>query len=385
MTSQQQLVDALTAEGALPDEWRDTVTSVDRGLFIPNRIGDVDKAADPEEWARLVYADVPVVTQVDDGEGDGPGRPTSSSSMPSLMLDMLSLLGVQDGHRVGEVGAGTGLNAAWLAHRLGVENVSTVEYDPVVAERARANLAAAGLPVPVLTGDGMAGLPDHAPLDRLICTCTVRTVPYAWVAQTPGGRIVTPWGGSFHSYSFAVLDVADGVARGRFVGDPDFMWSRDQRGRRWAIADVYHRQEGEKSTTPVDPREIDGDADALFAIGTQLHDAYPQLHHADDGSGEATYWLLGDDGTSWATVEYVPDRTHFEVEQHGPRRLWSEAEAAWNWWLDQGRPTRDRFGLTVDQNAQRLWLDDHLLPPLPPAERHSTSRRPVPPAPTLRH
>ncbi|MEV5873695.1 methyltransferase domain-containing protein [Streptomyces sp. NPDC052101] len=366
MTSQRRLAEILTHKGTLPTEWRDAVESVDRGLFLPDRFEGGDKAADPEQWARLAYGDVPVVTQVDDGEVGGPGRPTSSSSMPSMMLEMLSLLDVHDGHRVGEVGAGTGLNAAWLAHRLGCENVVTIEYDPAVAEQARANLKAAGLPVAVITGDGMAGIPASSPLDRLICTCTVRTIPYAWAEQTPGGKIVTPWGGSFHSYSFAVLDVSHGTAHGRFTGYPEFMWARNQRGRQWAISDVYHRQEGAKSTTAVDPHDIDNDADALFAIGTQLRDAYPKLHHADDGSGEATYWILGDDRTSWATVEYVPGRTEFEVEQYGPRRLWDETAAAWDWWLAQGRPDRDRFGLTVDRDGQRVWLDAPDRPTLTP-------------------
>lgn len=48
----------------------------------------------------------------------------------------------------------------------------------------------------------------------------------------------------------------------------------------------------------------------------------------------------------------------------GPRRLWDETEAAYRWWETQGRPVRDRFGLTVDQDGQRVWLDepDRLVP-----------------------
>ncbi|MFC9930294.1 methyltransferase domain-containing protein [Streptomyces sp. NPDC127190] len=364
MTSQQRLVEILTNKGTLPEDWRKAVAAVDRGLFLPEVFEGVSKATDPVRWARRAYGDVPVVTQTDDGEQDGPGTPTSSSSMPSIMLEMLSLLDVRDGHRVGEVGAGTGLNAAWLAHRLGVENVVTIEYDPVVAEQARANLKAAGLPVTVITGDGMAGFPEHAPLDRVICTCTVREVPYAWVEQAPGGRIVTPWGGSFHSYSFVTLDVGgDGVASGRFSGYPAFMWARGHRGRTAAIADVYHDEQGEKSATRLDPRHIDGDADALFAVGTRVRDAFPRLHHADDGSDEATFWILADDRTSWATVEYVPGHETYEVEQYGPRRLWDEVETAYRWWEEQGRPPRDHFGLTVTPDGQQVWLDqpDHVV------------------------
>lgn len=359
MTSQQRLVEILTNKGVLPDDWRETVSAVDRGLFLPEEFEGISKAVNPDRWALRAYGDVPVVTQTDDGEADGPGTPTSSSSMPSIMLEMLSLLDVHVGHRVLEIGSGTGLNAAWLAHRLGVGSVVTIEYDPAIAEQAQANLSAAGLPVTVVTGDGMRGLPDQRTVDRLICTCTVRTVPYAWIEQTPGGRIVTPWGGSFHSYSFVTLDVGrDGAASGRFSGHPMFMWARGHRGRTATIGDVYHEETGEGSTTRVDPRDIDADADAQFAIGAQLRDAYPVLCHANDGSDEATYWLLADDRKSWATVEYVPGRKVFVVEQYGPRRLWDEAEAAYRWWEDRGRPPRDRFGLTVDRDGQRVWLED---------------------------
>lgn len=358
MTSRQRLVEILTNKGALPDEWRETVAAVDRGLFLPEEFEGISKAAEPDRWALRAYGDVPVVTQTDDGEEGGPGVPTSSSSMPSVMLEMLVLLDVRDGHCVVEIGAGTGLNAAWLAHRLGAENVVTIEYDPDIAERARANLKAAGLPVTVLTGDGVNGLPAGLTADRLICTCTVRTIPYAWLERAAGGRIVTPWGGSFHSYSFAVLDVReDGTASGRFRGYPAFMWARGHRGRTAAISDVYHGQTGERSITRIDPRELDADAEARFAIGTRLRDAYPLLCRAEDGSEEATYWLLADDRKSWATVEYVPGREVFEAEQYGERRLWDEVEAAYRWWEDRGRPTRERFGLSVDRAGQRVWLD----------------------------
>ncbi|MGN9783824.1 hypothetical protein ACTMTF_20490 [Nonomuraea sp. ZG12] len=35
----------------------------------------------------------------------------------------------------------------------------------------------------MLVGDGAAGCPERAPLDRVHVTCAVHTVPYAWVEQ----------------------------------------------------------------------------------------------------------------------------------------------------------------------------------------------------------
>ncbi|MEU6485102.1 hypothetical protein [Streptomyces sp. NPDC046887] len=47
--------------------------------------------------------------------------------------------------------------------------------------------------------DGRDGYRPGAPSGRIVCTYIVREVPAGWVEQCPGGRIVTPWGSSFHS------------------------------------------------------------------------------------------------------------------------------------------------------------------------------------------
>ncbi|WP_414710992.1 methyltransferase domain-containing protein [Pseudonocardia sp.] len=75
----------------------------------------------------------------------------------------------QPGDRVLEIGTGTGWHAALLAHLIGPENVTSIEVDPCVADRARAALARHGK-VTVITGDGAAGHPDRAPYDRVVAT-----------------------------------------------------------------------------------------------------------------------------------------------------------------------------------------------------------------------
>ncbi|MCX2968224.1 MULTISPECIES: methyltransferase domain-containing protein [Streptomyces] len=374
MSDPKRLVEMLTNLGALTPDWQAAVSEIDRALFVPDtyRNGDrvISRAESPQTWARYVYGDLPLTTQVNDGaEGDDGGleTPTSSTSMPSLMLEMLRLLDLADGHRVAEIGTGTGYNAAWLAHRLGDANVVTVETDPALAAQAQRNLAAAGRHPAVVCGDGLAGVPGHGPFDRLVCTCSVQQVPYPWIEQTPTGRIVTPWGNGFFSGSFAVLDVADGVARGHFAGRPAFMWARQQRPGRGFLRDYIHAPTAAQGSTRIQPETLYWDLDQRFAVAVQLTGVWPMLVEADDGSKESTLWLLTDDRRSWAAVDYVPGHSEFHVEQGGPRQVWDEVEAAHGRWQAAGAPTRDRFGLTVDRAGQSVWLDTPQAPFTPAA------------------
>ncbi|MBB2911854.1 protein-L-isoaspartate(D-aspartate) O-methyltransferase [Streptosporangium becharense] len=140
--------------------------------------------------AESVYRDDAIVTK-----RDADGLPISSSSQPAIMALMLDQLDVAPGHRVLEIGAGTGYNAGLLAHLVGPRGrVVSIDIDPDLVERAREHLVAAGHPeVTVVCGDGAAGFPAAAPYDRIIATVGVWDLAPAWLEQlAPGGRIVAP-------------------------------------------------------------------------------------------------------------------------------------------------------------------------------------------------
>ncbi|MEV7424147.1 hypothetical protein [Streptomyces sp. NPDC091212] len=149
----------------------------------------------------------------------------------------------------------------------------------------------------------------------------------------------------------------NGKARGRFSGRPAFMWDRTHRGGAGHVTDVYHREEGEKGSTDIPPQNVIQD-DPAFFTGLSVTDAWYHWCGADDGRGEATLWFFADDRKSWATVEYVPDAETYEVEQYGPRALWDDVRKAFLRWHELGEPERSRFGLSVDSDGQRVWLDD---------------------------
>ncbi|BBJ43961.1 hypothetical protein SSPO_066790 [Streptomyces antimycoticus] len=195
------LLEALAASGELPEAWHSAFAAVPRHHFIPGDIWEQRTTCVPvttdAAWWDLVYRDVPIVTQVDDGQSDGPGIATSSNSMPTMVARMLAALEVADGQCVLEIGTGSGWNAALLAARLGSQNVTTVEVDPVLAEKAAKAIKEAGYSPDVVWGDGAQGWESGAPYDRIIATCSVRRIPHAWVRQTtPGGLILAPLAGT---------------------------------------------------------------------------------------------------------------------------------------------------------------------------------------------
>jgi protein-L-isoaspartate O-methyltransferase len=103
---------------------------------------------------------------------------------------MLESLDVRNGHRVLEIGTGSGYNAALLSHRLGAERVFSVDVEPELVELARNRLAKIGYRPTLVACDGVRGLPEHAPYDRVIATCAVPAVPWAWIEHTTVGGVV---------------------------------------------------------------------------------------------------------------------------------------------------------------------------------------------------
>jgi protein-L-isoaspartate(D-aspartate) O-methyltransferase len=136
-----------------------------------------------------IYADKAIAVK---REGD---EWISSSSQPAMMAIMLAQLGLDPGQRVLEIGAGTGYNAALMAHMVGpAGRVVSIDLDQDLVDAARGHLTAAGLSrVELRRGDGAMGAPDAAPFDRIIVTAGAWDLLPAWREQlAPEGRVVVP-------------------------------------------------------------------------------------------------------------------------------------------------------------------------------------------------
>jgi protein-L-isoaspartate(D-aspartate) O-methyltransferase len=149
---------------------------------------------------RHVFAPVAPLEQVYDATAtvwpkhDGAGRMVSTVSAAHIQAVQLEQADVRSGMRVLEIGSG-GYNAALLASLVGGEGeVTSVDIDPEIIDRARTCLDAADFGrVRTVVADGDTGMPEHGPYDRIVVTARSWDIPPGWIAQlAPGGRIVVP-------------------------------------------------------------------------------------------------------------------------------------------------------------------------------------------------
>lgn len=178
-------------------------------------------------------SDAAAVTQVIDG------LPSSSLSCEALVVDMLDSLLLEPGHRVLELGTGTGRNAALLG----------------------------------------------SPLSR-------------WMPSWPGGRIVTPWGRLGH---VALTVAEDGrSATGWMQGLAQFMPARGTGRARVSYQEVRAAAGGPVGAVrPVGRRlePLRDDIHLRFAVRVALPDVQIKTAEDDDGLNA---WLH--DGGSWAAL-----------------------------------------------------------------------------------
>jgi protein-L-isoaspartate(D-aspartate) O-methyltransferase len=152
----QQLVRQLESASAIRSPAvREAFLEVPRETFIPliaQRLG-----------VGAVYRDEAYPTKTDP-RGDA----ISSSSQPGIMASMLEELRVSPGHRVLEIGSGTGYNAALLSVLVGPKGHVTSKLDPELATQARRAVRAVARRSSIVAGDGPRRLggerslrPDH--------------------------------------------------------------------------------------------------------------------------------------------------------------------------------------------------------------------------------
>ncbi|MFF7155852.1 ATP-grasp peptide maturase system methyltransferase [Streptomyces sp. NPDC008139] len=367
----RRLATALARNGDLISPWlRAAVEAVPREVFLRPGVfldeGGLWKpvtaaGAEPTEWLRTAYGRDTLTTQLDghltaDQTAEPvAGVPTSSSTTPATVVWMIENLDLEPGHRVLEIGTGTGYSSALMCHGLGAENVTTVEVDPEVAERADTALETLGFSAWTVTGDGLLGYPRNAPYDRVIATCAVHRIPHTWVLQTkPGGTILATVGSWPYGTGLAKVIVDDdGNAEGRIVGRSSFMQARSQAvvpvagdlSARTAYVDSERK-------TKAPPTLLD---DWMPAFLAQLAAPGAHLVRAVRRDGTGLLYLFDPDRESFA--EFTAQDGRWTVRQGGPVPLWDRIEGALVAWQAAGHPEITSVRLRITQASHHYWIE----------------------------
>lgn len=329
--------------------WRRPVAAVPRHVFVPRwwdrgESGDWqvrDGPADPAAWMRAAYDDDTLITQIGPlhadraSLGDHPyGRPTSSATLPSLVVRMYKHARIRPGNDVLDVGTGSGYGCALLATLFGDEQVTSIDVDPYLTDAAVKRLASTGLHPRVVSCDATGPLPGE--YDRIVSMVSMPTVPASWMtALRVGGRLVTVLAGT--TVILTATKGEDGWAEGRIEWDrAGFMAARhgpDYPPDLDGLFDAVEHREGEQVTRGRYPVIAVNEAWELRSV---LEVIAPGIEHyyQETQDGTRTAWMVHPDG-SWARAE-AQGTARPKVHQGGPRRLWEILDELRDYWLSHG-------------------------------------------------
>ncbi|MDH7914018.1 protein-L-isoaspartate(D-aspartate) O-methyltransferase [Winogradskyella sp. SYSU M77433] len=167
----QQLVDTLIKKGITNEKVLKAIGKIPRHLFMDS--GFIDHA----------YVDKAFPIAAD-----------QTISQPYTVAFQSELLQIQPGHKVLEIGTGSGYQTAVLLE-LGAK-VFSIERQQELFKKTSKFLPKIGYRAKKLIfGDGYKGLPEEAPFDSVIVTAGAPFVPKPLMSQIKiGGRLVIPVG-----------------------------------------------------------------------------------------------------------------------------------------------------------------------------------------------
>ena len=171
MQRERMVAEQIEARGVKDPLVLESLRNVPRHLFVP------------ENYRDAAYNDTPL-----------PIGDSQTISQPYIVALMTELLEVREGHKVLEIGTGSGYQAAVLA-AMGVE-VHSIEIRQRLCENASATLDKLGYAsVEVRCGDGYGGWPEEVPFDGIIVTAAPEWIPDPLLEQlAEGAKMVIPVG-----------------------------------------------------------------------------------------------------------------------------------------------------------------------------------------------
>lgn len=182
----------IKARGITDEATLRAMAAVERHRFVDGRISD------------RAYEDRPLPI----GHGQ-------TISQPYIVAFMTEIVQPKPEHRVLEIGAGSGYQAAVLAEI--VKKVYTVEIVEPLAESASKLMKTLGYDnVEVRFGDGFYGWPEQAPFDAIVVTAAAEYIPPPLIEQLKeGGRMIIPVGSPLRTQQLMLVEKKDGAVQTR--------------------------------------------------------------------------------------------------------------------------------------------------------------------------
>lgn len=328
--------------------WREAVANTPRHQFVPSwwvgsggrwqlRHGPSYEAA----WLETAYRDKTLVTKVGPlhadhaGPGDEPtGRPTSSSTLPSLVLQMYRHARIGPKDTVLDVGTGSGYGTALLCRLLGDGQVTSIDVDDYLTTIAAQRLGELGLHPNIATVDATGPIPGS--FDRIVAMVSVRPIPASWLAAlNPGGRLVTTITNT--SLIVSAVKTDDGGAAGQVERD----WAMFMRTRTgsdyppeldtlWKTA---RTAEGEHVSTTRYP--VIDVLENAWELRSMVEILAPGTAFWFEEDGDTRTQLMVHQDGSWARAVQT-GKGPGVVHQGGPRRLHDVLDEARDHWLENG-------------------------------------------------
>jgi protein-L-isoaspartate(D-aspartate) O-methyltransferase len=222
-TDWEKLIENLTKDGVLrSSKVIKAIRSIPREKFLP------------ENMQSYGAVDTPLPI--------GFGQTASAPHMVSIMNEALQL---EIGHRVLEVGAGSGWHAATIAETIAPSDaprsnwghVYTVVIIQDLAEYARKNIMKVGYGdrVTIVCADGSMGYPEKAPYDRVVVTAAAPDIPRPLLEQLkPNGVMLIPVGSaSLFQNLVRVTKKSDGKIEEENLGGVAFVPLTGHHGHRF--------------------------------------------------------------------------------------------------------------------------------------------------------
>jgi len=166
-----QLVKTIIDKGVTDKKVLDTIAEIPRHLFMDSSFAD------------FAYQDKAFPIAAD-----------QTISQPYTVAFQTEKLEIQPGHKILEIGTGSGYQTAVL-FKMGAK-VYTIERQLELFKKTKLFLPKLGYkPKMFVFGDGYKGLPEEAPFDGIIVTAGAPYVPKPLLAQLAiGGKLIIPVG-----------------------------------------------------------------------------------------------------------------------------------------------------------------------------------------------